>query len=69
MILRNKQRAVAVAEEAETIGKSIIIYYPPITLHKSRHEQQKCTLWLMKIRHNCLYDIISVSGSDNYLRM
>ena len=37
--LRDKQRAIAVAQEAEVVAEGIVVNLTPITLDKSRHEQ------------------------------
>lgn len=38
----HQQGTVAVTEEAEVMGESIVVDTSPVAIHESRHEQQEC---------------------------
>ena len=71
MTIRNrvaaeKNRAVAVTEEPESVGKSVVIYPAPVSAHESGYKQDQRALRLVEIRNQHIYQPELESRHDDY---
>ena len=49
------------------MAQRIVVYASPVAIHKSTHKQKQRALRLMKVGYQHFYNLIFVSGCDNYL--
>lgn len=50
------------------MAEGIVVDFVPVALDKGADEQQQCALWLVKIRHEHLYYLVLIAGSNDNLR-
>lgn len=58
---------VAVTEETEVVGKSIVVDGAPLAADKGADEKEECALRLMEVGDDGAYDVVGVAGSNDDL--
>ena len=67
-MLRQEQRAVAVAEEAEVVGECPVVDAVPVVTDEGGDEQQERAVGLVEVRHHTADDTVAVAGGDDDTR-
>ncbi len=65
--LGDEQGGIAVAEETEVVGQSIVVDLAPVATHEGTHEKQERGLRLVKVRDEHTDNLVVVAWADDDL--
>ena len=66
--LGNEQGGIAVAEETEVVGQSVVVDLTPVATHEGTHEEEERGLGLVEVRDKHTDDLVVVAWADDDLR-
>ena len=65
--LGNEQGGIAVAEETEVVGQSVVVDLTPVATHEGTHEEEERGLGLVEVRDKHTDDLVVVAWADDDL--